>query len=72
LVVYTATASCGCTVPEKPAKPVQPGEVSFIKAVFSSAGRVGDVHKEISVRSNAKPGFPVLKLLGEVEAKKEK
>jgi hypothetical protein len=70
LIIYTATASCGCTVPVKPDRPIQPGEMSFIKAVFSSAGRVGDVQKEIMVRSNAKPAFPILKLLGEVEAKK--
>ena len=69
LVIHSATASCGCTVPTKPEKPVQPGEISFIKAVFNSAGRVGDVHKEIRVVSNARPLFPVLKLTGEVVSK---
>ena len=71
LIITTATASCGCTVPEKPEAPVKPGETGFIKVVFNSQGRVGDVHKEITVVSNAYPVFPVLELRGQVmEVKK--
>ena len=36
LIITNASASCGCTVPEKPEKPVMPGETSFIKVVFNS------------------------------------
>ena len=66
LVVSAATASCGCTVPEKPEEPVKPGETGFLKVVFNSKGRVGQVHKEVTVISNAYPKFPVLQLIGEV------
>lgn len=66
LVITSATASCGCTVPEKPDAPVLTGETGFLKVVFDSKGRVGAVHKDIYVRSNAVPEFPVLKLVGEV------
>ena len=66
LIITTATASCGCTVPEKPEAPIKPGETGFIKVVFNSQGRVGDVHKEITVVSNAYPVFPVLELRGQV------
>ena len=66
LVVFSATASCGCTVPEKPEEPVKPGETGFLKVVFNSKGRVGQVHKEVTVISNAYPKFPVLQLIGEV------
>jgi hypothetical protein len=66
LVILTASASCGCTVPEKPEAPIKPGETGFLKVVFNSQGRVGDVHKEITVTSNANPAFPVLQLRGEV------
>lgn len=66
LVISNATASCGCTIPEKPQEPLQPGESSVIKVVFNSSGRVGPVHKEINVVSNAQPEFPVLQLIGEV------
>ncbi len=66
LVIIKASASCGCTVPQKPEKPILPGEVGFIKVVFDSKGRIGETHKSITVTSNAKPEFPELKLEGEV------
>jgi hypothetical protein len=69
LVVTSATASCGCTVPQKPEKPILPGETGFIKVVFDSKGRVGMAHKTITVISNAHPAFPELLLTGEVKAK---
>ena len=71
LIVSEATASCGCTVPEKPEEPIKPGETGFIKVIFNSQGRVGNVVKAVTVTSNAYPPFPVLELKGEVtEAKK--
>ncbi len=63
LIVSSAIASCGCTVPEKPEEPIKPGETGFLKVVFNSKGRVGPVHKEITVTSNAYPQFPVLQLI---------
>lgn len=71
LVIEDASASCGCTVPQKPEKPILPGETGFIKIVFDSKGRVGNAYKTVTVRSNAKPEFPQLILTGDVEAKKE-
>lgn len=68
LVVVEASASCGCTVPQKPEKPILPGETGFIKVVFDSKGRVGEAHKTITVTSNAKPEFPQLTLTGKVIA----
>lgn len=70
LIVSSATASCGCTVPEKPDAPIAPGETGFLKVVFDSKSRVGAVHKDIMVVSNAYPAFPTLKLVGEVVANK--
>ena len=70
LVIVDASASCGCTVPQKPEKPIMPGETGYIKVVFDSKGRVGNAHKSINVVSNAKPEFPPLLLTGDVEAKK--
>ena len=69
LVVLNATASCGCTVPQKPERPILPGEIGFIKVVFDTKGRVGPAHKTITVTSNANPEFPPLELTGEVVAK---
>ena len=70
LVIINANASCGCTVPQKPEKPIMPGEIGFIKIVFDSKGRVGNTHKTITVTSNANPEFPLLILTGDVVGKK--
>ena len=70
LVIASATASCGCTVPEKPEEPIQPGETGSIKVIFNTADRPGPAHKTVNVVSNAYPGFPVLELTGIVEGKK--
>ena len=66
LIIASAHASCGCTVPEKPEQPIKPGETGYLKVVFSSKGRVGPIQKDVIVVSNAYPAFPVLLLTGEV------
>ena len=70
LIIASAVASCGCTVPEKPEEPIKPGETGILKVIFNSEGRVGPAHKEIRVSSNAYPPFPTLLLTGMVESKK--
>jgi Protein of unknown function (DUF1573) len=70
LVIVKAEASCGCTVPQKPDRPILPGEIGFIKVVFDSKSRVGAVHKAVTITSNAKPEFMQLVLTGEVTAQK--
>ena len=52
LVMTNATASCGCTVAEKPEQPVAPGETGVIKAKFDSNGREGEQRKEVYVTAN--------------------
>jgi len=70
LIISSATASCGCTVPEKPEEPVKPGQIGSLKVVFNSEGRVGPTHKTVTVISNAYPAFPRLLLIGQVVSKK--
>ena len=72
LIVTNVSASCGCTVPEKPEQPIKPGETGFIKVKFNSEHRVGKAHKTVNVSSNAEPAFPELLLTGEVTEKKDK
>lgn len=67
LVILTAQASCGCTVPQKPEEPIQPGKTGTIKVVFHSKDRHGHQEKTIRVTSNARPEFGLLSLTGEVE-----
>lgn len=70
MVIAKTSASCGCTVAEKPEKPILPGETGFIKAVFNSQGKTGHNEKTITVTANTKPEFPPLLLTGEVVVKK--
>ncbi len=69
LVIEEATASCGCTVPEKPDHPIAPGELGFIKVKFNSDHRPGEAHKSVTITSNAIPEFPTLYLKGTVIGK---
>lgn len=56
LVIANVSASCGCTVPEKPEKPFAPGEEGVIKAKFDSKGRPhGETRKEVFVTANTSP-----------------
>lgn len=71
LEILEVNTSCGCTVPEKPQAPIQPGETGFIKTSFNSDRRPGETHKTIMVRSNANPEFPILTLQGTVIGKPE-
>jgi hypothetical protein len=70
LVIFEAHGSCGCTVPERPEKPILPGETGFLKVVFNSSGKRGHNEKDVIVSANTNPAFPVLKLTGEVIEKK--
>ena len=54
---------------EKPEEPVKPGEMGFIKVKFNSENRPGEVHKSVTVTSNANPPFNDLLLKGTVIGK---
>ena len=55
LVIADVTASCGCTVPEKPEKAFAPGEEGVIKARFDSRDKHGEVRKMVYVTANTLP-----------------
>jgi Protein of unknown function (DUF1573) len=67
LIIIKATASCGCTIADKPDQPILPGDTGLIKVIFNSTGKRGHNHKTITVESNAYPSFPPLILTGEVK-----
>ncbi len=52
LVITNVSASCGCTVPAKPERPIAPGGEEIIKAQFDSKDRVGPQHKDVYVEAN--------------------
>lgn len=56
LVIDNVSASCGCTVPEKPEQAFTPGEEGMIKAKFDSRDRpLGEALKQVYVTANTKP-----------------
>lgn len=54
LVVQSVSTQCGCTIPEKPEKPIAPGEEGLIKAKYNGSGH-GEVRKEVYVTANTSP-----------------
>ena len=52
LLISTARASCGCTVPEFTEEAVKPGKSGKIKVTFNSAGKKGPTTKTITVVCN--------------------
>jgi len=69
LVISNVSASCGCTVPETPKKPYQPGETGVIKASFNSTGKSGSQSKQVNVFANLEPAMTTLNFRVEVKPK---
>lgn len=67
LIIYSATGSCGCTVPTAPKDPIKPGDSGIIKVHYDTK-RPGNFEKSITVSSNAKTPSKVLKIHGVVKA----
>ncbi|MDJ1503982.1 DUF1573 domain-containing protein [Xanthocytophaga agilis] len=68
LIIERAVASCGCTVPDWPRKPVPPGAKSEIKVEFNSQGKAGPQQKTITVYANTQPKESKVVLVGVVNA----
>lgn len=66
LIITNATATCGCTIPEPPKDPIQPGAEGIIKVVFDSTGKSGMQDKVITVTSNGNPSISDVHLVGVV------
>jgi len=65
LVISNVSSSCGCTIPKKPEKPIQPGDTGTIEVKYDT-NRVGPIRKTITVMSNAETPTIALKIKGKV------
>ena len=54
LIISNVSAGCGCTVPETPKEPFQPGQEGKIEAKFNSKNFPGHNHKTVTVLANTK------------------
>lgn len=69
LLIIDATASCGCTRPEYPSKPIKPGKKGKIKVTFSPIGRPGAFKKTVKIKTNGKERTTTLIIKGTVVPK---
>ncbi len=68
LIINQAVASCGCTVPDYPKKPIKPGESGEIKVTYNGKGKFpGHFKKTITVRTNGKVEMTRLYIEGDME-----
>ena len=66
LIISNVKSTCGCTIPEKPEKPILPGESEKIQVKYDTK-RVGFIRKSITVTSNAASSpTTILKIKGQV------
>lgn len=66
LLIIDAVASCGCTKPDYPTKPIKPGKKGKIKVTYSPIGRPGAFKKTVKIKTNGKERSTVLRIEGTV------
>lgn len=69
LVIQRATATCGCTVPDWPRKPINMGEKGVIKVKFNSHNKKNKQTKYVTILANTQPAQTRLKITGMVVPK---
>lgn len=72
LIIKNVQSTCNCTVPSKPTEPIAPGKTGKIDIKYNM--QAGAIRRTITVESNAvnvPDGMVVLKIKGEVVAKKD-
>lgn len=69
LVISSASASCGCTVPKFDKKPVPPGRSGTIEVIFDTSGREGVQTKTVVIQSNAENNLVILRIIADVTKK---
>jgi len=68
LTIISATASCGCTIPNKPEEPILPGAEGEIDVIFRpKEGQIGtEVNKKITVTANTEPAESYVNITAKV------
>jgi len=66
LIITNAYASCGCTIPEWPKKPIKPGETGIIRVKFNSRGKTNKQHKTVTLNTNTRDGKELLSIRAQV------
>lgn len=70
IVVESATGSCGCTVPEKPDQPIEPGKTAKMKVQYA-ANAMGVQQKDVNVKLSGTDQMKTLHIRAEVVSAEE-
>lgn len=63
LIIEDVSASCGCTMPKKPEKPILPGKTDVIEVKFHpKPGQVNEIKKTVTVTANTDPKVSMLEI----------
>jgi len=68
LIIESASATCGCTVPKPPTEPIAPGESAEIQVKFNTSGKNGQQSPVVTVRANTTPNITTVSMKGTVES----
>lgn len=71
LIISAVKVTCGCTKPEFPDQPVNPGEKGNIHVSFDTKGKIGYQDRILEVISNAKNSPEKIRFKGVVDKKEE-
>jgi hypothetical protein len=63
LIIETATAPCGCTVPSWPKEPIAAGASGEIEVKFNSTGKEGVQNKVVTITANTVPSTTTVKII---------
>jgi len=65
LIIFDASASCGCTVPEYPQNiNIEPGKKNKLKVRFDTSNKPGKQLKSVTLTTNTKTGKKIIRVTG--------
>ena len=65
LIIFDASASCGCTVPEYPQNVnIKPGQKENLKVRFDTSDKPGKQMKSVTLTTNTNTGKKIIRLSG--------
>ncbi len=71
LIITSATASCGCTVPKWTKEPIPKGGEGQLEITFDSSGRYGKQSKSVKLITNSTERVVEVNFVAEVTAPKQ-
>lgn len=67
LIISSATASCGCTVPDWPKEPIPVGGSGEVKVQFNSRKKPGIQNKTVTITANTYPKINRIRIKANVQ-----